>query len=211
MGALAVIAPAAGRLLTTVETIMAELGLSGADGAARAAILIGRASGMIAAYCGQDFARQTYRETFRPAPAGPLILSRRPAAVSTVTADGATVTPADYDADSPAGLVWRFNLFGECHGWPGSVAVVTYVAGYVLPGDPDYAAAPFDLRLPPEVEHACILTAAALQAGTGRDPMLRSENVEGVGSTSWIATAEMGALPPQAADLLARHRRGLWG
>ncbi|MFH5927075.1 hypothetical protein [Roseomonas xinghualingensis] len=167
---------------------------------------IDAASAAIVGYCGRSFARETVTETVRSLGSGPIILSRSPIVGNvSVLLDGAAVAPADLECDRSSGLLYHLQR-SYIVGWRGRGAAVTYTTGWIVPEDPAYAtAAPAD-RLPADVEQACLILVGAYIASVGRDPMLRSESTDGVGSASYIATADMGALPPQAAALLAPYR-----
>lgn len=60
--------------------------------------------------------------------------------------------------------------------------------------------------LPQTISRATVLAAAAMVQGAGRDPNLKSESVQGVGSTSWNIASGTGGLPQQVADMLASYR-----
>jgi hypothetical protein len=169
--------------------------------------LIDAASFAIANHCNRAFARETVTETVRPCGSGPLILSRAPVVGDVaVLLDGNAVTPDTMECNRSAGLLYRLDGWRRSP-WYGRSAVVTYTAGWILPEDSAFGTAlPAD-RLPADVEQACLTLVAARIAGRGRDPMLRSESTEGVGSASYIATADMGAMPPQATAALAPYLR----
>ena len=202
---LTVITPATSRLLTTVPAARDLLGLGDEVDEIYLRDLIAQASAAIVSHCRRPFARETVRETFRPRASAPLILSRSPVlGAATVTLDGAALDASVLDLDPESGLLHRVDGLGLRTCWSGYGAAVEYTAGWLLPGQ--------DGRdLPPDVEQACLTIVAARHAGRGRDPMQRSRSVEGVGSSSWIAAADMGALPPQATDLLAPYRRFVAG
>jgi hypothetical protein len=214
---LTIIGQAAPRDLSTLDTVKGELGAR-AKGRTDESLarLIRSASSAIARHCGRQFQRETLRqqETFsRP---GPIFLLRRPIVGEVaVSIGGQAQDAAGFTLDRDSGLLVhaggrygdgtsREHLYG-C-GW-GEVAV-TYTGGWVLPSFPAAAiaaAGPDDL-LPAEIEEALLLTVSAWLSGRGRDPMLRSDTVEGVGGSSWVASSDMEALPPQAAALLeGRH------
>jgi hypothetical protein len=197
---LTIVTPAASTRLTTIEAARAQAGI-GADVAdATVEDWIDQASAAIVSSCRRPFARETVLDLLRPRGAGPLILSRSNlVAAPVLTVGGVTLTDDDVDVDLGAGLIWR--LYGyDRGGWPCGLVRVTYTAGWLLPGETGR-------DLPADVEQACLILLAARNASQGRDPMLRSETIEGVGSSSWIATADMGSLPPQAAGLLQPYIR----
>lgn len=195
---LSVVTPAANRRLTTLENLKGELGITGSAEDARLGLLIDRASALIARHCRQPFAFQAYLETFECPRGRVLVLSRVPVISAVIAVDGADLVEGDWRLDAELGHLARVTGALDVD-WCGGAAAVAYGAGYVLPGEPDQAGVP---RLPADVEHACITLASALRAGGRRDPMLRSETTEGIGSQSYIATADMSAMPPQVVDAL---------
>jgi hypothetical protein len=201
---LRVVTAATSTRLTTIGAIRAQVTVGNDVDDITPGQWIDQASAAIVSHCRRRFARETVEETFRRPPNGPLVLDRAPlVAAPTVNADGLDLQDDDLEYDLAAGLIYR--LRGDSRGgWYSRVLTVTYTAGWRLPGSstPD---------LPPDIEHACLTLVAARAAGMDRDPMLRSQTVEGVGSSSWIASANMGSLPPQAASLLAPYVRYVMG
>lgn len=191
---LTVISPATATALTTVVRAAEMLGVP-PDAALDAAI--DQASEIIVDHCRRPFATETVREVFRWPRSG-LLLARAPA-ISFVSVDesGNALDPDDFELDG--GTLWRVSH--NCRlAWVGPITV-EYMAGYVLPGDPGTQ------TLPAPVERAAILVAGAILSSRTRDPMMRSESVEGVGSTSWWVP-DGGSLPsPEAEALLAPYRR----
>lgn len=192
---LTVVTPAASTNLTTTTAASNLLGIpQDTDGLD---IAIEQASGMIADHCRRPFGLETVREIFRWPRSG-LLLSRAPA-ISLVSIDegGNALTADDYELDGE-------TLFRVSHShrlpWIGPITV-TYSAGFVLPGDSGTQ------TLPAPVERAAILVAGAILSSRERDPMMRSETVDGVGSTSWWVPAG-GSLPSlEAQTLLAPYWR----
>jgi hypothetical protein len=201
---LQVLTPATSTRLTTIPAVRAHLAVGDDVDDITVADWIDQASASIVSQCRRRFARETVAQTFRRPTNGPLVLDRAPLVEApTVNADGVDLLYDDLDCDLAAGLIYRMQ--GDCRGgWYCRQLTVTYTAGWSLPGNPDR-------DLPADIEQACLTLVAARAAGIGRDPMLRSRTVEGVGSTSWIASADMGALPPQAAGLLAPYVRYVMG
>jgi hypothetical protein len=202
---LTVITPAASRLLTTVDAAREFLAVGDAVDEQSLLRLIAQASAAVVSHCRRPFARETVSESFRPRGAGPLILSRTPVVGPVaMSLDGAAFLATDLDLDPASGLLHRIGGAGLLACWGGYSATVQYTGGWLLPGQEGR-------DLPEDVELACLTTMAAQYAGRGRDPMLRSETTEGVGSASFIATADMSALPPQAVSLLEPYRRHVLG
>lgn len=192
---LVVVTPPASTALTTVGAVAGDLGTEDP----RLASLIDQASGLIIDHIGRDLARATVTETFRAQPGevvcGPLILSRTPVAVISALIEGGIaqdLTALDFDPTS--GLLYRHTM--SC------MTVVTYDGGYIMPGQ-------VGRDLPASLERACIDTVVALWWRASRgDPMIRSDSVEGVGSTSYLdpASGSAGALPPTVVAALNSYQ-----
>lgn len=194
--------PAASQLLSTLEAVRAEVGAADlSDDAAGA--LLAQASSALGRYCRRSFGRVTLLETVYPDRDWEVVLSALPiGAVVEVTADGVPLPPERWELDPGAGVLQRLDPDGCMRRWCTRRLVVQYTAGWLLPGQEGR-------DLPAEVERACLLTIAAWHAACGRDPLMRSESYEGIGSTSWLDPREGSeALPPQAAGLLAEYRLG---
>lgn len=192
---LTVVVQAASTNLTTTTAASNMLGIpEETDGLG---IAIAQASGMIADHCRRPFGLETVREIFRWPRSG-LLLARAPA-ISFVSVDegGTVLTADDYELDGET----LFRVSHSCRlPWVGPITV-TYAAGYVLPGNSGTQ------TLPAPVERAAILVAGAILTSRTRDPMMRSENIDGVRSVSWWVP-DGGSLPsPEAETLLAPYRR----
>jgi hypothetical protein len=171
--------------------------------------MIDQASIAVITHCQRGFARETVTETLRTNGAGVLVLAKTPvASIAALAVDGAALSSGSWAVNSGSGLLERTSG-GQPIGWGGRVVSVTYTAGWIVPEDPAYGVTPLLERLPTDVEGACLAMVAAQHASTGRDPMLRSESTEGVGSASYVAVVGMGALPPQAEASLSRYCRSV--
>jgi hypothetical protein len=119
-----------------------------------------------------------------------LVLSRAPVAtVDLVLAAGGLQDESSLNLDHATGV---FHAFGH-------QVEVTYEGGYLLPGQ-------VGRDLPYAIERACIDLVLALWWRSARgDPMIRSESIEGIGSTSYLDPRPGGdaAMPPAAAAALA--------
>lgn len=182
------------RDLTTLAAVKAELGDAGVsdDQLQR---FITQASDVIAGYCNRVFAIETVKETFRfSASAADIMLRRYPVTeIVSVTMNGQSVDAALYQIDRETGIMDRLECQGAAAWWSGSV-VVTYKAGFALPDD-----------LPDGIERACITLVKGYAASGDRDPMVRSETSDGVGSTDYFSGAGTG-LPPEVEGLISLHR-----
>lgn len=199
---LSVTTPAAIRRLSTEDALRVEIMADAEPEAALVLSLLDQASAAVESWCGRTFARETVSETFRLAAAhnAALLLSRRPiTAIASVTEDGVALAAGDREHDADAGMLWRLSS-DQRTAWTARKIVVSYTAGYLLPGDPNRT-------LPHEIERATLIVAASIFAARGRDPLLRSESVDGVATASYLdPRAGAGGLPTAAAEMLAPHR-----
>lgn len=130
-------------------------------------------------------------ETFRlKSEASALYLARRfVTAIVSVVEDGVALDAADYEVEKATGILTRLDDDDEPMMWPCAKVVVTYTAGF--------AAAPNDLKLAAQ---------AALRehwSAFQRDPLLRSETTEGVGSfTYWVNTGAGGTGGAPVSDFV---------
>jgi hypothetical protein len=201
-----IVGPAASQGLTTVAAVRAELGAAG-TGVTDAVLarLIADASAAIRTFCGRVLAQESLVETIRRTGRRQpeiLALSRAPVvSIASIVEDGVVLAADQWEHDADRGFVYR--LAGDARTWwAGARMVVTYVAGWTLPG----AAAP---TLPADIQRACHIIVASWVHALDRDTMLRSESVDGVGAQSWLdPRAKDGGLPPQAAGLLEQFGRG---
>jgi hypothetical protein len=191
-----VITPPTTNDLTIAATATRELGLATAP--AGLAELIAQASAICALHCNrpEGFGAATVRQTERLTCSQHVLVLERDVnpAITGVSVDGVALAGTDYERDGA--LLYR--LSGNFRiAWPAGVVVVDYTAGYVNLTD-----------LPHDIEAACLLVIAQIHGRRGRDPMLRSEAAEGVGSVSYLdPRTGSEAMPPQAAALLAPYRR----
>ncbi|HEV7455917.1 MAG TPA: hypothetical protein VGN96_04010 [Roseococcus sp.] len=202
-GILTTITPPSASALVLLDVVKADLGLAGTfDQDPWLASEIIAASATIARHCDRVWGRATVQETFRAVghDREALLLSRCPVvAVASVLVDGTALAPEGFEVDAEAGILYRLDG-DERRGWRARAVVVTYTAGYLLPGQAGR-------DLPADVERAARLLVTAAYEARGRDPMLRSESVQGVGAVSYLdprAGAE--DMPPQAAALLSPYR-----
>ncbi|MPQ75242.1 phage head-tail connector protein [Acetobacter senegalensis] len=176
--------------------------------------LITRASSDFVRHLGRPLALQVYRERQKIHGRAPGInLSRGPlAAIQSIKVDGkgwlVPLDECDVDREHARVLSTAF-LKPTRPGDPWSYTVeVVYTAGYLLP----QAEAPKDggallpvtaQELPAGIAGGCLTTIQMLLSAEGRDPLLRSESVQGVGNTSWQALdASVGAISSDALAAL---------
>lgn len=204
--ALTVVTPNANVALTTLDRTKGELGISGGGYDALLTSKIREASSDIEAHIGRVLRRETVSETFWGAnrAVDTLILNRWPvASIVSVSVDGSDLDAGDYRLVADAGLLYRLDGGGYASRWAiGREAVITYVAGYAMPAEaePD---------LPAVLEAAAVELVNSYWVSRGRDPLVREEDVPGVGRTVyWVgAVGAAGALPPGVESKIAPFRR----
>ncbi len=197
---------ASSRRLTTVSRARAMLGFSGAEDLT-VSIAIDQASSRAAMYCQRVFGLETVQQRFeflsweRNEPAEHLIFDRFPVAeITKVVVDGVILDPALYEHDDL--FLYRVTD-GRRVCWAGRIVFVEYRAGYTLPSDDED-----DWTLPDDIERAVILLAGSALSVAGRDPMVKSEQVEGIGQRDFYVQGASAALPhPEAEAILMPYRR----
>lgn len=210
-----IIAPPASTRLTTAANARGDLGLPATVPTdTQLERWIDQASAQASTFCRRTFGRATYRERFEIAnrclddPYLGLQLDAAPVvSISAVKVDGLLLAPTTYEADGR--LLYRLQD-GERRAFHGRVVVVEYVAGWVLPSEVgDYATPPAGAeRLPADVERAVIQLVGVAASASGRDMMVKSEDVEGIGSRSFYVQGANASLPhPEAEATLMQYRR----
>lgn len=209
---------ATGRLVT-LDDARLDLGLSAeAVPNPRLARIIDQASGRVSSYCNRTFGRQIYRETILCFPENGLLLGAGP--VNRIISVG-ILGGAGFDAAEYALSDGQLRLtHGPRPGWGDGSAynlwrsimptiVVDYEAGWLLPGEDIGETFQGDVPLPAEVEAAVMQLVAVAAAGIGRDPTVKSETVEGIGSTSFYVQGAAAGLPHPAAETALQPYRNL--
>ncbi|OUL65121.1 hypothetical protein HK16_18900 [Acetobacter senegalensis] len=169
------------------------------------------ASGAVLAYIGRPILSSDWRDIMdlrQDQPRISLVLGRYPVTALKVVSINGTAMGGDdlinvFNAmDASCGMLYPPD--GGPALWHPARYVVTYTAGY-SPPEADGTGG----TIPLEIQRAIRITAAASWHGGDRDPNLKSESEQGVGSTSWVAAASgTGGLPQDAANLLAGYRSG---
>lgn len=203
-----VLTPATSRALATLDRIKLELGICDTSSDLFLREKIDDVSAVIEAYLGYRLGRETVRETFR-ADAGDrgraveLILSRCPVGnVTAIMIDGTAVDSESWQVDGETGEIFRVSDAGSLLPWYiGFNATVTYTTGFLLPGQPN-------ADLNPAIEGAALSLMKAVWFARGRDPMMKSEEVDGIGARSyWVGGIGQQQLPPEVTAMLDPFRR----
>jgi hypothetical protein len=164
---------------------------------------IDQVSQVIVDYCRRPFGIETVRDTFDDCTLcrDGMVLSRGPVVeIVSVTATHATLMPAEYRLDRQRNRLQLIDTAGQVVPWWGGSLAVEYRAGYVLPDDN----AAGDTTLPASVQRAAVILLSQYLAGRKRDPGVKQESTEGVGSTSWYVAGPGDVLAsPEAQQLLA--------
>ncbi|PPQ40461.1 hypothetical protein SAMN06265338_102230 [Rhodoblastus acidophilus] len=184
-----VIEKASGQNLTTLATVLDELDAS-MDDSARLDRLIASVSSTIARFCNRTFALERVVETFDLSlRTDKLVLSRWPVTeVVSVMINGDTLAPSAWKLGVDGVVYLALPYLG--------VVEVDYRAGYVLPDSTDRT-------LPADIEQAALKLINLEWSSRGRDPLLRSEIVEGIGRTDYQVGGV--AMPADVASLLAPY------
>jgi hypothetical protein len=166
-----IITPPTQTALTTAATVKGEVSNASGSAALRIPGLIEQASSIITAYLGRELARATVKDTFygHHHHQSVLVLSRAPVAtVDLVLAAGGLQDESSLNLDHATGV---FHAFGH------QVEIRRRLS----------AAGPGGANLPPAIERACIDITLALWHRSARgDPMIRSESIDGIGSTQYL-------------------------
>lgn len=130
-----------------------------------------------------------------------IVLSRRPViSISNVTENGVAVDPTGYFLSATDGKLKRLsgNLAAA---WANTIIVVSYTAGWALPGDDG-------TNMPAEIEQAVIEGIRARWYARKRDPNVKSENLPGVREVKYFfgSPGQDQPLPPLSMSLLDPYR-----
>jgi hypothetical protein len=222
---LTVLTPAQATDLTTLAAVKSALGIEDSKDNAWLSLQISVASQMIADYLntveaddgtvtlGQETLAETYRvrhsrylsRRLDSERTQYLVLSRRPvASITGIVQDGATLDQDEYEVDG-AGVL-KHLASDRPTDWNGNKVVVTYVAGWLLPGQEGR-------NLPPDIESACVDLVKMNWFARLRDPNIKSErdSIPGVRDHQvdyFFRNPEPGSpLPDEIAQKLNRHRQ----
>jgi len=211
-----VVTPAVSTDLTTLLNLKSELKLSGSvpadDIYLRRAIKQATASAQN--FCNRVFAQQTYQDliqvrprhytypNFLPNRRDSYLVSNGPlVSVTSVNENGTVlVSGTDFEVDVANGILYRLDSFGNPTDWVTFPLTIVYVGGYTLP-----PASPS--TLPPDLEDAVIRMIKSKWFARDRDPMLKEEDIAGIGrEVYWIGAPGDGSMTPDVTDILDNYR-----
>ncbi len=217
---LTVTTPADETKLTTLKDAIRYLGLAedcDVDVQAKIDFLIKAVGDAARSYTGREFSKQTYQETL-PAYGTPYLrVSERPIiSVTAITRDGTPVDSTSYKVENPeAGLIYaegNFTWFVASErtlggvfplsGYEAPKYQVTYVAGWLLPGETGRT-------LPHDIEFAVLEALRSWRTGDTTGGPLRSIKVGPVEETYAVdSSVGRGAdeFPPETIAILSRYR-----
>lgn len=191
---LTVTTPASTYNLTLLATVKAEMGITDRADDALIAGYIKQASDAAAKYCNRVFACETVTETFRQMRDSEIVLSRYPVVeVVSVTENETSLDASGYEIDAAAGIITRLSGDRSTRWAAGGKLTIVYRAGFPTLND-----------LPDGIERAVIQLCKSYASAGGRDPLIRSETIEGAGTTDYFSGAGTG-LPPEVEGLLTPH------
>ena len=218
MPRLTVATPSTTKALVSLARVKRELGITTSGDDDVLADKIAEASAAIVAHCrvaADQRGRRTFAEeecsaafdagevTSPDREIAPLILPWRipVTAIASIVENGVTLAPADYQLEPMSALIWRISA-GMRTNWAISSIAVTFTAGWDLAGT----------ELPSEIAGAALSLVKASWFGRLRDPLIKSEDIPGVGSTQWWVGStggDVGSLPQDVVDSLAPYRAAI--
>lgn len=202
---LTVVTPAASYDLTTLAIVKTELKITGGDSDDWLKLQIKNASAAIANYCNRVFQSEKVSELLYverdafpyqvPGNVVALQLARWPiVAVTSVTVNGNALDPAtDFKINDKVGQLYRLDFDAMPMLWEAWPVVVEYSGGFT--------------DIPADVADACVLMVKKRWYARGRDPLVKVDEVAGVGRQEyWVSTGSEGAFPPDIADMIDNYR-----
>lgn len=213
-----VVTPAASYNLIDLVSLRTLLGIPDTSVDAYLNLVIPQASAAAANYANRVFPVETLQDSFWPQRRGrryqprraiqpndlPLNLSRWPVtAITSVTEAVGGVLPTtlvqdtDFKLDAIRGELLRLDFLGYPTPWVADAIVVTYSAGFAT--------------IPADVQMAVAGWIKAVRFAQTRDPALKSENIPGVYSASYLAGASAGSPLGDIACVLDNYRQVLTG
>lgn len=192
--------------LSTLDRVKSELGITSNDLDDLLGAKLDEATSDIEAHLGRTLARATLTQTFWGDPWGAeyLILDRFPvASVTSVTVDDKLVDASEYRLNTQTGQLFRLDSSGYPCVWTWCKSViVVFPAGYIMPGESGR-------DLPFALEAAALSLINSYWQSRGRDPLVKSEDVPGLGSVEyWVGSVgQSGELPPDVVSKISPFRR----
>lgn len=209
---LTIITPATSKNLTTLARVKQELGQTTSKNDTLLTGYIATASRAAARYCRGEIVSEEVSDRFRAYPIidsasltnlpRKIYLSRTPVtAIASVTEDGiALVQDTDYELHGVDQVAYLVRLCNDYPiPWAFRKTVVQYTAGYAL-----------GTTLEPDIEQAVVEMVKDMWSAQKRDPLIRSEEVQGVGRIDyWVGptSGDSEDWPPKITALLAPYQR----
>ena len=197
--------------LATLATVKALIGVTATDKDAAFSLWISQASKQAQNFMNNPIVVETLEEKIWPRDDGfphtvrddinTLQLSRWPAVsitsvVETIAGAATTLSDGtDFISDLESSRLYRLDLQGRPKRWAGNPVVVNYVAGWAT--------------VPADVVSAVVSLVKILYFGQSRDPMVRQENIHGVGEMAfWFGAgpSSRDGFPSSIADQLDNYR-----
>jgi hypothetical protein len=186
--------------LTTIDAVKLDMNITGTASDAQLLEFIHEQSAAIATSCNRVFAQETVVETGRiRCPLEVIKLRRYPGiTITSIVDDDETLDSDEYEVDDATGLLYRLDGDDNREYWYGPKIVITYQAGYELLDG-----------VPRELEVACRRLVTAQWQAKGRDPLVKSVTVDGIGRRDyWVGgmPGDNGAMPPDVLALISPFR-----
>lgn len=209
--------PATATDLTTLDVVKAQLNILSDDEDDILEAEIASTSAMICNYLeiasandgSRTLGRETLVETIRRSQGGSrprsgdgraIMLARYPVvSITSVVEDGTALVATDFELDGAKGLLTRLadDIVSD---WTAMKVVVTYVAGWLMPGQ-------VNRNLPTDIEDVAIGLIGAGRFARLRDPLVKGEEIPGVLRTDyWVGSIGNGSMPPDLAAQLDPYR-----
>lgn len=192
--------------LTTLTRVKLELDISGSGSDDILEAKIAEASSDIEAHLYRVLCRAGLTQRFwgEPGCAEYLVLGRHPVVtIASVTVDDVVISASEYRIDLDTGILYRLDAGGYPSSWFWCKdVVVVFTAGYLMPELTGH-------NLPAVLEAAAVDLVSSYWMSRGRDPLVKAEDIPGLGSTEyWVgAVGEAGQLPPGVVSKIVRFRR----
>jgi hypothetical protein len=188
--------------LTTLQAVRLELGAAAtsADDLLITA-MIGQASAMAAGFANRVFGVEAIEELqdIDPSSCPWLFVDKMPVVdIISCDVEGQPIALPDLETGGHEGTVIMLKDGKMLPAWPAGRTTIRYRAGYVLEGA--------QRNVPADLERSVIIITKALFHARERDPALRSETVDAVGSWSFQTSGISRAIPQEAALLLSQYR-----